>query len=62
MRKLMGLLNYINDFTARPIETLHVEVNEENKNMLVFFNCKKQSVEDVIASPIDMDLTEINFS
>ena len=62
MQKLMGLLNYINDFTARPIETLHVEVSEESSNVFVFFNCKKTSVEDVLKKPIGIDKTEISFS
>ena len=44
----MGLLNYINDFTARPIETLHVEIQSLD-NLFIFFNCKKDSVEDVLA-------------
>ena len=62
MRKLMGLLNYINDFTARKIETLHVEVDGKHQNLFLFFNCKKSSVEDVLAAPVDADISEINFS
>ena len=58
----MGLLNYINDFTARPIETLHVELNENHQNLFIFFNCKKSSVEEVLAAPIDPDMSEIGFA
>ena len=46
MRQLVGFLNYINDFTQRPIETLHVEAS--SKSIIAFFNCKESSIKEVL--------------
>ena len=60
-RALLGLMGYINDFTERPIETTHMQISP-NLSLQMFFNCKKSSVEAVLAKPIKRDYTEISFS
>ena len=52
VRSLLGLLGYFNDFTKRDIETTHVSVSPDNRNLNLFINCKKQSVETIYANPI----------
>lgn len=61
MRSLLGLIGYINDFTEREIETTHISVSPENKNLNMFFNCKKESVETIYANPIPSNKVELSF-
>lgn len=61
MRSLLGLLGYINDFTERDIETTHVNVSPINKNLNIFFNCKKDSVETIYSNPIPSNKVEVSF-
>jgi hypothetical protein len=62
VRSLLGVLGYINDFTERPIETTHMSVNAEKKNLNLFFNCKKDSVLAVLESPIPSNKVEASYS
>ena len=61
MRSLLGLLSYINDFSDRDIETTHISVTPETKNLNMFFNCKKESVETIYANPIPSKKVEVSF-
>jgi len=58
----LGFLGYINDFSERPIETTHMMVDDEVGMFAVFFNCKKASVEEVLAKPIKRDIAEVSLS
>lgn len=58
---LIGLLSYINDYADRPIETTHVHVEEEQKVLYLFLNCKKASIEDALGQPIASDKLEISY-
>lgn len=62
MIKLAGFLEYINQQAARKTDTLHVHVNSDARNVYFFYNCKKQSVEDVLKHPVKPDYTELSFS
>ena len=56
---MIGFLEYINDFVDRIDETLHIEFS--NELVSLFFNCKAESVEDVLSKPIRRDYAEISF-
>jgi hypothetical protein len=62
MIKLAGFLEYINQQAARKTDTLHVHVNSDARNVYFLYNCKKQSVEDVLKHPVKPDYTELSFS
>lgn len=59
-RYILGMIEYVNDFTDRLLETLHPMV--ENDVLNLFFNCKKDSVEEVLKKPISRDHAEISVS
>ena len=54
------MIAYVNDFTDRALDTLHPMV--ENDVLNLFFNCKKDSVEEILKKPIARDHTEISVS
>ena len=62
VRSLVGVLGYINDFTERPIETTHMSVNKEKKNFNMHFNCKKDSILEVVNAPIPSNKAEVSFA
>ena len=50
-RQLSGLINYINEFSVHEFNTLHV-MTHKNDAIALFFNCKKDSVEEVLAGNV----------
>ena len=56
---MLGILKYINDFTEREIETLHVEPYDDV--LYIFFNCKDTSIEDILATKVAPDFAELSF-
>ena len=42
-RQLSGLINYINEFSFKEFNTLHVMTHKDDA-LALFFNCKKDSV------------------
>jgi hypothetical protein len=60
-RMLLGVIEYVNDFISRKSETLHVLYKDET--LMMFFNCKKGSVQEVLNKPpIGRENTEVNFA
>ena len=57
----MGMLSYVNDYAARPMETLHFKVVEPLKVFYLFFNCKKSSIEDAFKHKIGSDKVEVSY-
>jgi len=55
------MLNYINEFSSREFNTLHVMTHEDDA-IALFFNCKKSSVEEVLKGSVSRDLYEVSFS
>ena len=46
-RQLMGILNYINDFSDKKFNYLHPTFDKESSLIQLFFNCKKSSIESI---------------
>ena len=62
MRQYLGFIGYLNDFISKPIETLHVETTSENDVLALFFNCKSESIKDVLSQKLSKDISEFSFS
>jgi len=60
-RQLMGLLKYVDDFVARPMDTLHVMVSKENELIHLFFNCHGGSIRDALEKPVPAGYVELSF-
>ena len=60
-RQLLGVLKYINDFTVRPINTLHPLVNQEKQVVHLFFNCHTKSIMDALTKPVPTGYFEASF-
>ena len=60
-RQLSGLINYINEFSSHEFNTLHV-MTHKNDAMALFFNCKKDSVEEVLAGNVQRDYLEVSLA
>lgn len=61
-RQLIGFLRYINDFTRRSMNTLHVMTDPEKELTHLFFNCHKASVLDVLSKPVPSGYIEVSAS
>lgn len=61
-RQLIGVLRYINDFSQRPMNTLHVMTDPERELAHLFFNCHKASVLDVLSKPVPSGYFEVSAS
>ena len=51
-RMFMGVLHYINDFSEKLKETMHVEINSERQIVWAFFNCHGDSVRDAMSKEV----------
>ena len=51
-RMLMGVLKYFNDFTLRPTETSHINIDADKELIHVFLNCHGESVKDALSQPV----------
>lgn len=60
-RQLMGVLRYINDFAARPMDTLHSVVNPTKKVVHLFFNCHAESIHDALTKEVPSGYFEVSF-
>jgi len=60
------MIEYINRFTQDPHNTLHLMPVTGKKKEIdaigMFFNCKKENVESVLAGNVKRDFNEASFS
>lgn len=60
-RMLMGVLRYFNDFTQRPTETSHINIDANKEIIHVFMNCHGESVKSSLSNPIPSGYFELSF-
>jgi len=60
-RQLSGLINYINEFSSNEFNTLHLMTLKDDA-VALFFNCKKDSVEEVLAGNVKRDYLEVSLA
>jgi hypothetical protein len=58
---LSGLIDYINEFSFNEFNTLHIMTHKDDA-LALFFNCKKDSVEEVLAGNIQREYLEISLA
>lgn len=60
-RMLMGVLRYFNDFTQRPTETSHINIDANKEIIHVFMNCHGESVQSSLSNSIPSGYFELSF-
>jgi len=56
----LGLFAYIHEFSKKDSESAHLMFH--SNQLAMFFNCKKESVENVLEKPILRDTSEVSVS